>query len=54
VKPAGVSVLEFRRLTGFSHASVHRWIANGTLKSVKVNNRRLISFSEVERIRAGK
>jgi hypothetical protein len=51
--PAAVSVIEFRRLTGLSHATVHRRIRDGTLKSVKLFGRRLIAWSEVARLRDG-
>jgi hypothetical protein len=51
IKPAGVTVVEFRKLTGLSHATVHRWIKARSLKSVKINGRRLIAYSEVERLR---
>jgi excisionase family DNA binding protein len=49
--PAAVSVREFAKLTGASHASVSRWIKSGELKSTKVGRRRFIAFSEIARIR---
>jgi hypothetical protein len=49
--PAAVSVNEFKKLTGASHASTHRWIKSGELKSVKIGWRRFISFDEIARIR---
>lgn len=51
--PAAVSVIEFRRLTGLSHATVHRRIKDGTLKSCKIAGRRLIAWAEIARLRAG-
>jgi excisionase family DNA binding protein len=49
--PAAISVAEFKKLTGVSHATVSRWIHDHTIQSVKVGGRRLIAFSEVERIK---
>jgi hypothetical protein len=49
--PAVVSVLEFRRATGVSHTTAHRWIADKTIASVKVRRRRFIPFTEIARIR---
>jgi excisionase family DNA binding protein len=48
---AAVSVAEFKKLTGASHATVSRWVKSGALKSTKTGRRRFIAFSEVERIR---
>ena len=41
VRPAALSVKDFRIATGLSHASVYRRLADGTLKSVKIGGRRL-------------
>ena len=49
--PAAVSVNEFRRATGASHATMHRWIKEGVIKSTKVAGRRFIAFSEIARIK---
>jgi hypothetical protein len=49
--PAAVSVNEFRRATGASPATVARWVKKNVIKSVKVNRRRFIAFSEIARIR---
>ena len=49
--PAAVSVNEFRRATGASHATTHRWIKEGVIKSTKVGRRRFIAFSEIARIK---
>jgi excisionase family DNA binding protein len=48
---AAVSVTEFKRATGASHATVSRWIRDGVIKSTKVGRRRFIAFSEIARIR---
>jgi hypothetical protein len=52
-KPIAVSLAEFRRLFGFSHMTVHRRIGDGTLKSFVALRRRMIPWSEVERLRRG-
>jgi excisionase family DNA binding protein len=49
--PAAVSVNEFKRLTGASHATVSRWIRDGEIQSVRIGRRRFISFDEIARIR---
>jgi excisionase family DNA binding protein len=49
--PAAVSVVEFRRLVGVSHATVSRWVRDGVIKSAKVGRRRFISFSEIARMK---
>jgi hypothetical protein len=49
--PAAVSINEFKRATGASHATVARWVRNGVIKSTKVGRRRFIAFSEIARIR---
>jgi excisionase family DNA binding protein len=49
--PAAVSVNEFKRATGVSHATVSRWVRDGVIRSVKVNRRRLIAFTEIARIK---
>jgi hypothetical protein len=49
--PAAVSVNEFRKATGASHATTHRWIKEGVIKSTKVAGRRFIAFSEIARIK---
>jgi hypothetical protein len=51
LKPAAVSVRDFKILSGLSHATIYRHFANGTLKSIRFGGRRLIAYSEVERIR---
>jgi excisionase family DNA binding protein len=51
--PAAVSVNEFKRATGASHATVSRWVRDGVIKSVKVGRRRFIPFAEITRIRGG-
>jgi predicted DNA-binding transcriptional regulator AlpA len=53
VKPATVSVREFILMTGLSHATIYRGIADGSIASTKKNGRRLIAFAEVERLRGG-
>jgi len=53
VKPAVISIKDFRVATGVSQATVMRRLADGTLKSVKIGGRRLILYSELERILAG-
>jgi hypothetical protein len=53
VKPVAVSVRDFMLMTGLSNASVYRGFAKGSIASTKVNGRRLIPFSEVERLRGG-
>jgi excisionase family DNA binding protein len=49
--PVAVSVNEFKKATGASHATVSRWIRDGTIKSTKVGRRRFIAFSEIARIK---
>ena len=49
--PAVVSVAEFRKLTGLSPATIARRLKDGTLKSTKLNRRRLIAYSEIARMR---
>jgi excisionase family DNA binding protein len=49
--PAAVSVAEFKRACGVSHATVSRWIRDGVIKSVKLGRRRFIAFSEIARMR---
>jgi hypothetical protein len=49
--PAAVSVNEFKRATGTSHATTHRWILDSTIRSVKIGRRRFIAFSEISRIK---
>jgi hypothetical protein len=49
--PAAVSVNEFKAATGASHASTHRWIKSGEVKSTKIGRRRFIAFSEIARLR---
>jgi excisionase family DNA binding protein len=53
VRPVAVSIADFSLMTGLSHATIYRRIADNTLRSVKLANRRLISFEEVERLRGG-
>ena len=50
-KFAAVSVREFKILTGLDHGIVYRLIADGQIKSTKLRGRRLIAYSEVERLR---
>ena len=54
VKPAAISVREFKIVSGLSNATIFRLLKSGQLKSVKLHGRRLISFAEVERLREGK
>jgi excisionase family DNA binding protein len=49
--PAAVSINEFKRATGVSHATVSRWVRDGVIRSTKVARRRLIPFSELARIK---
>jgi excisionase family DNA binding protein len=51
--PAVVSVNEFRKATGVSHATTHRWIKAGVIKSTKVGRRRFIAFAELLRVKGG-
>jgi hypothetical protein len=53
LKPAAVSVVEFSIVSGLSVATIWRRVADGTIKSTKCLNRRLIAYSEVERLREG-
>jgi excisionase family DNA binding protein len=53
VRPAAISIKDFRVATGLSYATVYRRLADGTLKSSKVGGRRLIAYSEIERIHRG-
>jgi hypothetical protein len=53
LKPVAVSIRDFKLLTGLSNATIYRRIKDKTLKSVKICGRRLVSFDEVERLRAG-
>ena len=52
VKPAVISVLEFRLLTGLSRATVSRWVKSGRLRSTRAGGRRLIDAREIEKLRA--
>jgi excisionase family DNA binding protein len=54
IKPVCVTVREFAAVTGLSTATIYRRLAKGQIKSVKLHGKRLISFSEVEAIYAGK
>jgi excisionase family DNA binding protein len=49
--PAAVSVAEFKRLTGVSHATVSRWVKKGEIKSTRIGRRRFIAYAEIARIR---
>jgi predicted DNA-binding transcriptional regulator AlpA len=53
LKPAAVSIAEFAVLSGLSPATINRRIADGTIPSTKYLGRRLIAYSEVERLREG-
>ncbi|HEY1864210.1 MAG TPA: hypothetical protein VGG77_11110 [Roseiarcus sp.] len=53
VKSAAVSVRDYRVASGLSNASVFRRIKDGRIKSVKLHGRRLIAYSEIERLRHG-
>jgi hypothetical protein len=48
-----VSIRDFKIMSGLSNATIFRRIADGSLKSIKIHGRRLISFDEVERLREG-
>jgi predicted DNA-binding transcriptional regulator AlpA len=54
VKPAVVTVREFMLTTGLSHATIYRCIKDGSIASTFAYGRRLIPFSEVERLRDGR
>jgi hypothetical protein len=51
LKPQFVSPKEFVELTGVSFATVFRRIRDRTLKSTMFGGRRLIAYSEIERLR---
>ena len=51
--PAAVSIRDFRIMTGLSAATIFRLLLKGKLKSTKLGGRRLIAFSEVERLLRG-
>jgi hypothetical protein len=51
VRAAAVSIRDFKVMTGLSHASIFRRLRDGSLRSIKLAGRRLISASEIERLR---
>ena len=44
-------VSEAAKLLGIGYATVYRWIANGKIIPVRMDNRTLISRSEIERLK---
>jgi hypothetical protein len=53
VRPVAISPKDFSLATGLSPATIARAIRDGRLKSVRILGRRLISYSELERVRRG-
>ena len=50
VRPATISIRDFALATGLSCATIYRRIADGSLKSTKFAGRRLIAWSEIQRL----
>jgi excisionase family DNA binding protein len=50
LKPVFISPKEFVLLTGISYATLFRHIRHGKIKSTMLGARRLISYSEIERL----
>jgi len=49
-RPITISVATFRKLSGLGNTKVYELIKNGTLETVLVGRKRLITFRSVERL----
>lgn len=48
--PVWVTVNEAMRLAGFRRTRLYELMADGTLKSIKIGGKRLISFRSIEKL----
>ena len=53
MRPATISIRDFAIASGLSQATVMRRVKDGTFPSTKIGQRRLISYSALERLRLG-
>jgi hypothetical protein len=49
-RPLGVSLREAQRLSGLGRSSIYALISAGTLRSKKVNGRRIIVYESLEEV----
>jgi excisionase family DNA binding protein len=50
VRPFTISVATFRKLSGLGNTKTYELIADGTLETILVGRKRLISYRSVERL----
>lgn len=50
IQPLALRMSDFTRVTGLSRSKAYELIKNGELRAVKVGGRRLIPYSEAERL----
>lgn len=53
IKPIWITIKESIRVSGIQRTNLYKLIKNGTIKSIKIGGKRLVSFASIEALEQG-